>query len=444
MREKSVTTADVSPRIGTCPDCGADVPIYPHYSPWCEQCNWNLQPMKEPRPTTSWREFQVRLGERSDENLFQAVNQNHVVSPRFTWTRAFSLLLATIIHAVTIVGVIYSARLIAVEGLSPQANIALIVFCILLLWAGFPRFDSVPPNMVLTESADFPAINELVERVANALQVDKPLILMTEQFTATFGRVGHRRQPVLCLGHPFLSILNEQELVSLVAHELSHSHDGAITRSAYVRIALTTLDRWNMLLRPERLLQFKQTWLIWLLSPVTITLLLAVLPIRSLIFVLEVCCFRDSQLAEYVADANSLPVAGTQQAVSLLKKSYYRHLEALRIAYDTAPALRKYASLKGQLNRIPSRELERVWRIAQRQQMTLRSTHPSLRHRVAFLENSESRAPSVTVDPFLFTELHRELEAWPQVIKDREEALKMSLAESNIETAQDALFVPAD
>ncbi|MGB1253001.1 MAG: M48 family metallopeptidase [Candidatus Promineifilaceae bacterium] len=444
MRQKSVKAAHETQHVEACPECGADIPIYPRYSPWCEQCNWNLQPMKARRPRTPWGRFQARLGKHSDEHLFKTVNPNSLVPPRITITRAVSLLLATLIHAITIVIFYYGINAIIYNGLEGFQLARVVLLTFIAGWAGYPRFDSVPPNMVLTESADFPAVNELVERVATALNVPKPLIMMTEQFTATFGRVGHRRQPVLCLGHPFLSILDKKELVSLVAHELSHSRDGALTRSTYVRVALTTLDRWTMLFSTKRFTRIENDMVRWALFPITLVLYIISAPILSLTFLLEVCCYRDSQLAEYIADAQSLPVGGTQHAVSLLKKSYYRHLEALRIAYDSAPTVYKYSNLKGQLDAIPERELERVWRIAQRQQITLRSTHPSLGHRVAFLQSSEAHLAKVTVDDMLFAELHRELEAWPQVIKDREKALHMSLADSNYEAAQDALFVAAD
>ncbi len=444
VHKRTVAQSADKAKMAKCPKCGAGVPIYPRYSPWCDGCDWNLQPTNGQLLENHLSTWLSELGQQSDARLLKQVSTVKRLSPQFTVTKFVSVLLALLTYGV----ILAIAAALFYVAYTQHVYPDLIRFAIVVLAAGVfstivPHFEEVPPEMVRTQEKDFPAINDIVERVALALGVAKPMILMTEQFTATFGRIGFWQQPVLCLGHPFLSVLNQEELVSLIAHELSHSRDGAITRRPIVRTALIALDRWNYIIQPERLLYIRNRFWFYVLFPLTILCTVAILPIRAMTYLIEICCFRDGQLAEYIADASSLAVTDGEKAVSLLRKSHYRHLQALTMAYESAPARRKYTHLLNQLNEIPEREFERVWRIAQRENMSLRSTHPSLRSRVAFLSKYQDQSNQVAIEDSLFKDLHRELEAWPKVIRDREDAHNAAL-EATQDAGQDLLYAAAD
>ncbi len=49
-----------------CPDCGALTQVHPEFSPWCQECNWNLDPTEEPQKLTfldrKFRAFSEKVG----------------------------------------------------------------------------------------------------------------------------------------------------------------------------------------------------------------------------------------------------------------------------------------------------------------------------------------------------------------------------------------------
>ena len=403
-----------------CPRCGSSIPAYPHYSAWCDICDWNLQPVAS--KTVSGQVFKMppRIGTFFDEYLFKRVLKMRHRLLRLTFLQIIALLSSAIVFGIA--GLLFWQSAIFILSENQAQTLGGVILFIILVWSLFPRFDTRPAKRVQTEADEFPMLNRIVRRVASALNTDTPIVMLTEQFTATYARVGIGRHPVLGLGHPFLSILNAKETVSLLAHELSHSQDGAITRSLFVRTALQTARRWKWLASP--LLWFRNinptSFAHYFLLVLSWFLSLFVLPFTILEIVIRFCSYQDSQRAEYVADASSVQVAGTHDTLSLLRKSYYQHLAALRIEYSNAPAHIKFDRLQATLAAIPKREIERVWRIAQRQPTLITGTHPSLQKRIAFLQSLSPQKSLVEITPHEFEALQEELAAWPCVIRKRE------------------------
>ena len=52
------------------------------------------------------------------------------------------------------------------------------------------------------------------------------MIAFTAEFNASFTTVGWRGTPVFRLGVPLLTILDDQEIVALLAHEMAHEVNG--------------------------------------------------------------------------------------------------------------------------------------------------------------------------------------------------------------------------
>ncbi len=419
VREKSyseVTDVNVVDVL-ECPCCAAEIELFPNYSPWCEQCDWNLQPSRKLQPSTPKLPLFERINQYSVTKLFANAMRQSRLAPQLSLAQVGAFALATVTYV--LIGAI-AFRLGEVALISEYAVWLRIIAGIGAAWSVWsivPRFESIPSSALRASEKDFPALNDVVQWVANAVGVEKPLILMTDHFAANFGRIGIQRKPVLCLGHPFLSILDRDELVSLIAHELSHSKDGAWTRTPFVRTALLALDSWHKLLRADRFWNVPNQFLQALLTPFYLIFLVLGSPIRLLRFLLDICCYRDKQQAEYVADAYSLAFTTGKQAVSLLKKSFYGHLGALQEAYNEAPPAHKYMHLRQQLEKIPAREIERVWRIAQRSKQSLFSTHPSPSYRLAFLSKERETNVHLRIESALYFDLHRELREYPMHIQ---------------------------
>ena len=415
-----------SGRMVQCPKCGEFIPKYPQYTPWCEACEWNLQPAPPTASTAKERPLLQRAMDYSDYYVFNDVSNAKDEFEGVTFPQIASITISSLIFVAEFFFLYYSVVVVMGEY-NPFIKIFAALVGIFTCWTLIPRFDVQPDPRVLTDKEEFPAINRAVARVAEGLGVEMPTILMTEQFTATFGRIGPRRRPVLALGHPLLSILNKEELVSLLAHEVSHSFDGSLARSIMVRQAIAILRRWQQILAPSWFVsQHESPALHRMLLIPTYLLIPLSLPVVILGQMLNLFCMRDCQRAEYVADARSIRVAGNVNTLQLLRKSYYRHLGALTAVYQREPSQNKYAALRQKMQSIPAREVDRVWRIAQRQPARIDNSHPRLSLRIAFLESMAAKQPELTLSDSEFSAIQKELEAWPCIIRRREATFNRS------------------
>lgn len=75
-------------------------------------------------------------------------------------------------------------------------------------------------------------------------------VRLTSAFNASYGRSGRRRE--LRLGLCLWAILEPQERVALIGHELGRALNGDLRNNVFVRRALLPLAAWRELLRPRR------------------------------------------------------------------------------------------------------------------------------------------------------------------------------------------------
>lgn len=421
----------------SCPECGVIIPSYPRYTPWCEQCNWNLQP-NVVAPPQRWQQY---ISEHLAKRLFDQMRRERPAN-RLTHTHCAALLLATCVYLIHVAlfwlggGLIWSGEFgrIIVGTIIVALTIRALVI----------RYDELPPEMMLANDKQFPALNQLIREIAQRLDVPMPQIVLSEQFTATFARVGSRRQSLMCIGIPFLALLNSGEMVSLFGHELSHDQDGAWTRSLYVQNARTSVESWNSLLAFHPLTSHSNNLLMWCGG----SLAIVSLPLRAILFgclqLFELLAYHDSQRAEYVADMLSLAVAGNRHAPQLLRKSYYRYLGALHEAYKQAPLHQKYQAVQYKLVEIPHREKERVWRIAQMQRPRIKSSHPTVTERIQLLEHRRDVPPALTIDAAQFAAIQAELSKWPQIMHQHKMAYLREIETSQVVSKEAMSAVSAD
>jgi heat shock protein HtpX len=70
---------------------------------------------------------------------------------------------------------------------------------------------------------DAPELFAVIDAVTDALGARPPQhVLLDSQYNAACAVLGWRRQRVLVLGMPLVSVLSGQELVALLAHEIAH------------------------------------------------------------------------------------------------------------------------------------------------------------------------------------------------------------------------------
>jgi heat shock protein HtpX len=276
----------------------------------------------------------------------------------------------------------------------------------------FPQLDKDEQEKVVAR-ATCPTLYTLVDRVAHALNTSPvETIIVDGDFNASFRRVGWRRRRVLFLGLPYLALLDPQEYVALIGHELAHGVNGDPNRSLVVGSAIRSLIRWYNLFYPRHLSEAEHPIEI-LALPLKAVLLLVALMIQSVLDDLVRLNWHSAQRAEYLADALGAQVAGTEASLSLLSKGHYDHTFYLTLKQmslrDTPGDL--FAAAWRQVAQVPPRELERIQRVEQKHKAGGNGTHPPTVYRRDMLLAHPQPTPQVTLAPAEFVRLQGELAA---------------------------------
>jgi Zn-dependent protease with chaperone function len=182
----------------------------------------------------------ARVGRDLGDRLVAELLDAEELEPRLTPVRLGAYAIAATVHVLTL-GLL----------LGGAALIALTFFNVLALGAGAlaigvavimrPRFGKPREDGMLARR-EAPALHELADEVAEALDVRPPdIIVVDRRFNASWQIVGLRRRRVLTLGLPLVAILDRQERVALAAHELAHARNGDSTRGLFVGSAINGL-----------------------------------------------------------------------------------------------------------------------------------------------------------------------------------------------------------
>lgn len=389
-------TASRLPTEQACPKCAATIPVISGYEPWCEACGWNLEPPRLNERPRLREQIAATLGRRLGEGLFREVQARPSLAPRPTLAGALAFLIAGMVHLVTL-AIVGAGLWVAWRGWPNLGVLLVALACFAIAWALRPRVAPAPGDILPRERA--PALYALVERIAAELRLARPpAIVLTDEFNAGYGTVTWRRRPVLWLGLPLLAVLDGQERVAVLAHELAHGVNGDPQRRLIVSSALQSLDSWHQTLRPTRILigggLFTFTasllsLLLWLLSLVPYTIALVLLQLL----------WRMSQRAEYLADALSARVAGSAAAVSALERSvlgpfYDEVLQMIHFVGQRQPIVEVFTR---RVAGLPERERERYRQLERRHGLRLNATHPPARFRIAHLQALAVEQPALTL-----------------------------------------------
>jgi Zn-dependent protease with chaperone function len=250
------------------------------------------------------------------------------------------------------------------------------------------------------ERSEAPALYALVDEVAAALATPSvDIIAVSDDYNASWAIVGLRRRRVVTFGLPLVSALRPAELVALIAHELAHGRNGDVRRGLFVGSAVNGLGELYGLLAPSAYVRFADleflarisNGVLWLVSR----------PVRWLLVLELHLLLRDSQRAEYLADALGADVAGTDAAVALQEKLL------LAPTVDSVVKRRMHGSnadgdlfdeIGAAVDGIPERERERRRRVARLEDARLDATHPPTGLRIRLLEERPRRESRVASD----------------------------------------------
>jgi Zn-dependent protease with chaperone function len=391
---------DVSTPAGVvplaCPECGAPVPVEPGFSPWCDRCGWNIAPPRTPVPQTLFERFYASIARRGGAHLAAQIARQAHKGPRLTLTAIGAGLIAALVHATTLIFLIAGILLVT----SPAAHLLVIgggLLLLLIAWFFRPR-PLMTPDGVL-ERDRFPALYQLVDEIADGLGTARPHgIVVDHRYNAGIARYGWRQRRILTLGLPLLKILDPQERVALVGHELAHARSRDLSRGRFIGSAVTTLQGWYELLQPSRLVHSP-----WGLEGIptlpahVFTRGLSLIPLAAS-YLLSLLLFRDSQRAEYRADLLAAGLSGTQAALRLLEKMHFSDLfEATANGLFINEANDAFGDFADAVERMPPRELARIRRIETIQGASLDTSHPPTVNRVQMLNANGPPTASVVL-----------------------------------------------
>jgi Zn-dependent protease with chaperone function len=416
-----------------CPRCNAELPVNQGFVTWCDRCGWNVTAPSVLRPPQTrfdrlYAAAGRRLGDRLEDELLAAER----LDPRVTPARAAAYAIAVVTTLLTVALAAGGVLLVVLAFPNPAAIVVGPVL-VGLAWLMRPRLGKPPTDDVVTR-ADAPALHSLVDEIADALDVPHvDIIVVDHAFNASWTILGARRRSVLTLGFPLLRMLEPQQRVALIAHELAHGRNGDSTRGLVVGSSVRALAAFYWSIAPEHF-DGASAWseLAFFDRIVNVVLWIVSRPALALLQLQLHLLLRDSQRAEYLADALAARIAGTAATVglherllleSMLNSTVQRAMHARRNGADL------FDELDAVLQRVPERELERRRRAARLEDARLEATHPPTVKRIDLLERREPLEPRVVCDPARDERIAIEL-------KPRESALAAAL----IEDYRDSLY----
>jgi heat shock protein HtpX len=393
---------DASPTLAgtttlSCPGCGASVPAEPGFVSWCEGCGWNVQPSQSSEPPTLLGRAFVALGRRSGRQLFERLAGSVNLQPELSAATVLAFLLAGMVHGLTLALALGGVLLIV--GTWFNLGSALLGALMLgVAWVLRPRIGRLEATPLTRSEA--PALYGLLDRVAQATghpPVDA--LVVDTAFNASYSRVGLRGRPVVALGLPLLAVLEPQQKVALIAHEVAHGVNGDPVRGLFVGSAIDALQAWYDLLHPRALWEPERGLMAY---PVLVSnlLMLGVAQLAyGVTYALSLLAWRDSQRAEYLADDLAARVAGAEAKRGLLAALQYQGV--VELAVQNLALGRAKDDLVTELERaaraVPARERERLRRVGLLEDARIDATHPPTALRIAMLERRSAMDPLVIV-----------------------------------------------
>jgi Zn-dependent protease with chaperone function len=413
-------------RIHVCPSCGHRIEFDPDFHLWCPACSWNIDPDRPARKPGLLQRLAAGRAERLARSLYQNVRadppgrRGGYLITTVTWLLALVVYLLTVMVAAAAVLLIYPGFGIVpplrAVGVLLLGGIAVYVQPVVPAWPKRRRSRGPGPSML--SRADAPELFRLADQVAQAVGTSPvDAIQIGPEFNASYFR--YRRQPVIRLGMMLWSVLEPQERVALLGHELGHRINGDLRRSAFVGRALRSLARWRLLLEPQPQRRRRSARGIngiggmVGLAEVLVPLLLIPFAVLVETFgrLLAALAGRQGQRSEYYADELAGRAGGSAAAASMLESLLVanacrfaaRQLCRYQPDADLWHEVRKFAAS------MPAMERQRLSALATRRLDRIDSTHPPTSLRAALLRERPPRRPAVTLDSLRAAAIDAEL-----------------------------------
>ncbi len=362
------------------------------------------------RPLNPWETIYAAIGRRLHQKLYEEVSRDQVLRPRLTLSGILSGILALMVDGLALVLLYLGLRMIWTAA---PWNLFVYLIGLLLISLAFLAFPRVPRlTAALVPREQTPTLYQLADRIAEILGA-RPVdgIILDARYNASFSRVGWRQKRILSLGLPLLMVLDPQERIALLGHELAHDVNGDFTRNLFVGSAIGSLTRWYQAIqsgaRDARISPLVLTWPIW-----------------AVIYLLSHLSWHESQRAEYLADFLAAKVGGSKAASACLQKLSHAG-EAVAIIRrgalgssraDRPDVLREFQD-KIQEAAIQFSEPPDLQ--AADSEVRADATHPPLNYRIRYVDSLSYQAPLVSLSAQDAMKLDAELELFRKEMNDK-------------------------
>lgn len=391
-----------------CPECSSTIAVHYGYISWCDNCGWNAEGSTPNQPKTLYEKVYDDLGKRLGKKLLVDLLSEEKKRNSIWGTRILSYLLTSIVYFVAATLFLSGLDILFRGG----KNIFFYITGFILLslaWMARPRINQIQGKVV--SKTQYKSLYRLADQVAEAIHAPKvDGIIIDENYNAYFTKVGLRQKRILCIGLPLFEVLEKDEKIALLAHELGHSANKDISRSFFVGTAIGTLQNWREVLDSRDLFQYNLLFLI-VSSPYILITFIMVKIIDLFIYSLSHLLWRDSQYAEYAADLKAAEISGSNAAIKLLNKLVYTDTYNNVVQKVALSSIRMnlFDELASCMKKMPKKELDRIRYLEEKLEVRLDATHPPTIFRVEYLEKKNIENKKLEVDDQLIIEIEKEL-----------------------------------
>lgn len=395
--------------IQYCPTCHNEMIVNKGYVVWCDSCNWNLNPLEKEKDAGLFAKVYLKYGMKFGNQLLAQMKVDKKIENKPTISTMFCYLIASLVHFTSITVFLQGVWLVYI-GWGKFFIMLGAAICFIIAWVTRPQFGKV--NEEILRRDEYPTLYKIVDDIADQLGA-KRVNGLTVNFTfnAAYCTYGIQGQKFVHLGLPLLAVLEPEEKVALIAHELGHGVNGDSERGFFVGTAIDTLMNWHEMIRPDHILEPSPSLIDLAMVPVNLLLLGLSKILYGIIYLLVHLLWYNKQRAEYLADYLATTVSGVDAKIKMLEKlhlndSFEYVVQKVILSKEDSNV---FELLRNHFNYIPANEIERVHRIANMTNSQLDSTHPPTSKRIEFLSERGQKTPGYTLSDSVQAKLQKEL-----------------------------------
>jgi Zn-dependent protease with chaperone function len=391
-----------------CPECAAPlVQSEPRFSRWCRGCDWNVDPQeqlrlsKRTKPPGRLVRLRRRIEDELAERLYAELASRSMDRPGWDLAAVTSVVIAVLVHLFTLglVGLAGWLVVVAYDNVLAWVAIVLLVGIAFLMRPKFFRLDK-PAVSVTREQT--PRLYALVDEVSQALGGPTiQRIVLDTSYNAAVTAIGPLRRRLLIIGLPMWNVLDRQERVALLGHEIGHFVNSDPRRSLVVGSAVESLAALDELFSGEArpLIPGDDDFLTTSYTKAMAVLRMLVVPARAVAVALVLTTMQARQRAEYLADQLASKAGGTAANVSGLDAELLGALSMRQLAVDVRKARTPnlWKAQRAYVREFPALERERLRRAAAVRRSRVDESHPPTHLRIKLAEVPQRYSPAAVV-----------------------------------------------